>query len=142
MIEWVLDNLAPVPICRRLRGDEQQFVRTSSLGGMAIATPLRARLKIVDDGSTTTRISLVRSAINLVLTREPDLAKSDLIIVAGDISLASRSWFCHLRPMLRRDPGDYDVGDLEAIKKYAASRLILPASSPNSKRNLPSRKAR
>ena len=55
MIDWVLDNLAPVPeLETRLRCDEQQVrERFQSLGrGLPSARRRNSRLKIINDGST------------------------------------------------------------------------------------------
>ena len=86
MIEWVLDNLAPVPDLETVYVvTNHKFVKDFR----AWADDYRRRkspltLKIIDDGSTDDSDKLgAIGDINLVLMRE-DLAKSDLIIVAGD----------------------------------------------------------
>lgn len=121
MIEWVLDNLAPVP------GIEQVFVVTNNkfaadfqawADGYAKRQPT-LHFKIVNDGSTGDSDKLgAIGDINLVVSRE-GLASSDLIVVAGD-NLFSESLEAFATEA-RKHPAaiaTYDVGDLEAIKKY------------------------
>ena len=124
MIEWVLDNLGPVP------GIETVYVVTNNKfvkDFQSWAEDYRRRhsgpaLKIIDDGSTDDSDKLgAIGDINLVLAREENLAQSDLIVVAGD-NLFSDS----LEEFVRSAQGSeatlatYDVGDLEAIKKYSS----------------------
>ncbi len=121
MIEWVLDNLAPVPDI------EVVYVVTNNKFAQdfeAWAEEYRQRgsklsLQIVNDGSTDDSDKLgAIGDINLVLTRE-QLATQDLIIVAGD-NLFSEP----LTDFVKHAKGSeatlatYDVGDLDAIKKY------------------------
>ncbi len=121
MIEWVLDNLAPVPDI------EVVYVVTNNKFAKdfeAWAEEYRQRgsrltLQIVNDGSTDDSDKLgAIGDINLVLTRE-QLATQDLIIVAGD-NLFSEP----LTDFVKHAKGSeatlatYDVGDLDAIKKY------------------------
>ena len=87
MIEWVLDNLAPIPELETVYVvTNNKFVKDFQRW----AEGYRQRqpgftLKIIDDGSTDDSDKLgAIGDINLVLTREENMAKSDLIIVAGD----------------------------------------------------------
>ena len=86
MIEWVLDNLAPVPeietvyvvtnhkFARDFETWSEQYQRRSR----------KPRLKIINDGSKDDSDKLgAIGDVNLVLARE-DLGRDDLIIVAGD----------------------------------------------------------
>jgi glucose-1-phosphate thymidylyltransferase len=124
MIEWVLDHLAPVPNLETVYVvTNNKFVKDFQTW----AEDYRRRhpgpaLKIIDDGSTDDSDKLgAIGDINLVLMREEDVAKSDLIIVAGD-NLFSES----LEEFVKSAQGSeatlatYDVGDLEAIKKYSS----------------------
>ena len=126
MIEWVMDNLRPVS------GIETIYVVTNSKFAkdfQAWADEYQRRnpnckLRIVNDGSTDDADKLgAVGDINLVLVRE-DLAHDDLLVVAGD-NLFSEP----LRDFVRDAEGSdatlatYDVGDLEAIKKYSAITL-------------------
>ena len=124
MIEWVLDNLAPITDLETVYVvTNKKFVKyfqkwadcyRKGQSGLA--------LKIIDDGSTDDSDKLgAIGDINLALMREENLAKSDLIIVAGD-NLFSEP----LVDFATRAKGSeatlatYDVGDLEAIKKFSS----------------------
>jgi len=121
MIEWVLNNLAPVPDI------EKVYVVTNNkfaadfqawADGYAKSQP-KLSFKIVNDDSTSDADKLgAIGDINLVVSRE-NLASSDLIVVAGD-NLFSQSLEGFVEEA-RKHPAaiaTYDVGDLEAIKKY------------------------
>ena len=78
-------------------------------------------IKIIDDGSTDDSDKLgAIGDIVLVITRE-DLAKNDLIVVAGD-NLFSEPLLDFAREAKKSEAtlATYDVGDLEAIKKYSS----------------------
>ena len=122
MIEWVMDNLAEVS---RL---ETIYIVTNNKFAKDFQTWADAykqrhakfNFKIINDGSNDDSDKLgAIGDINLVLTRE-DLSKSDLIVVAGD-NLFSEP----LTDFVKSARGSsatlatYDVGDLEAMKKYA-----------------------
>ena len=128
MLEWVLDNLAPVP------GIENVYVVTNNKfvkDFKAWAESYGQResrftsLKIIDDGSTDDSDKLgAIGDINLVLMREEDAAKNDLIIVAGD-NLFSEPFVDFVKSAQGCDAllATYDVGNLEAIKKYSSITL-------------------
>ena len=122
MIEWVLDNLAPVPDLGTI------YVVTNNKFAQDFqewADSYRERnprmtFKIINDGSTSDSDKLgAIGDINLVVTRE-DLARDDLLVVAGD-NLFSEP----LTEFVAQAKGQaavlatYDVGDLEAIKRYS-----------------------
>ncbi len=121
MIDHVLDNLAPVG------GLDRVYIVTNAKFAeqfQAWADDYRARkarldFAIVNDGSTDDQNKLgAIGDLHLVLTREN--VRDDVIVVAGDNlfsqSLEAFGGFCRAKqaPVL----GVYDVGDLEAIKKY------------------------
>jgi glucose-1-phosphate thymidylyltransferase len=123
MIEWVLDNLAGIADL------ETVYVVTNSKFVKDFQTWAESyqrrkpglKLKMIDDGSTDDSDKLgAIGDIALVVTRE-DLANNDLIVVGGD-NLFSES----LEGFVRAAKGSettlatYDVGDLEAIKKYSS----------------------
>ncbi|MEY2495791.1 MAG: glucose-phosphate thymidylyltransferase [Verrucomicrobiota bacterium] len=123
MIDWVLDNLAAVPDL------ETVYVVTNSKfvkDFQAWAEGYRKKrsgfaIKIIDDGSTDDSDKLgAIGDIVLVITRE-DLAKNDLIVVAGD-NLFSEPLLDFAREAKKSEAtlATYDVGDLEAIKKYSS----------------------
>jgi glucose-1-phosphate thymidylyltransferase len=121
MIAWVVDNLHGV------KGIETIYIVTNSKFAAdfeawtkqyAAAHP-GFHFKIINDGSTSDNDKLgAIGDINLVLTRE-QIGGTDLLIVGGD-NLFSES----LKDFVERARGSeaavavYDVGDLEAIKKY------------------------
>ena len=123
MIEWVLDNLAPVSDVETIyvvtnakfaedfqRWADQYKQRNPKL-----------TFKIINDGSTDDSNKLgAIGDINLVLTRE-NVASSDLIIVAGD-NLFSEPLtdFVDAAQGSVATLATYDVGDREAMKKYAS----------------------
>ena len=121
MIEWVLDNLAPVPDIERVYVvTNNKFASDfqSWADGYSKSQP-KLNFKIVNDGSTSDADKLgAIGDINLVVTRE-NLAASDLVVVAGD-NLFSQS-LEGFAAEARKHPAaiaTYDVEDLEAIKKY------------------------
>src|ERR1043165_4181433 len=103
MIEYVLDNLAPIG------GLERIYVVTNA----------RFEFTIVNDGSTDDSNKLgAIGDLHLVLTRER--VDDDIIVVAGDNlfsqPLSDFGRYCREKsaPVL----AVYDVGDLEEVKKY------------------------
>lgn len=126
MIEWVLDNLAPIPNLGTIHivtndkfaGDFQAWADQYQK-----AQP-KLTCKIVNDGSRTDADKLgAIGDIQLVIERE-GLHKDALIVVAGD-NLFSEP----LADFAARAQGTaatlatYDVGDLEAMKKYSAIQV-------------------
>lgn len=126
MIEWVLDNLAPVPDIDTIyivtnNKFAKDFQEWAAHYGKRQAN---RTLKIVNDGSMDDSDKLgAIGDISLVLMRE-DLAKDDLIVVAGDnlFSEPLTEFVEHARGS-EATLATYDVGDLEAIKKYSAITL-------------------
>ena len=123
MIEWVLDNLAPVP------GIETIYVVTNAKFAddfQRWADQYKERnpklnFKIINDGSSDDSNKLgAIGDINLVLTRE-SIASSDLIIVAGDnLFSAPLTDFVDAARGSVATLATCDVGDREAMKKYAS----------------------
>jgi glucose-1-phosphate thymidylyltransferase len=126
MIEYVLDNLAPID------GVEHIYVVTNArFAGpfQAWADGYRAGTRrlgftVINDGSTdeTNKLGAIGD-LHLVLTRER--IDDDLIVVAADNlfnrTLEGFGQYCRQvqAPVL----AVYDVGDLESIKKYNAITL-------------------
>lgn len=121
MIEWVLDNLAAVPgldtifivTNNKFAGDFQDWADSYQ------DRHPHFRFKIINDGSTSDDDKLgAIGDINLVLTRE-NLTESDLLIVAGDNLFSEPlTKFVDFAKRSEATVGVYDVGELEAIKKY------------------------
>ncbi len=126
MIEYVLDNLAPVG------GIERVYVVTNAKFAGHFqkwadgyrATKSDLGFTIVNDGSTddTNKLGAIGD-LHLVITREK--VDDDLVVVAGDNlfseSLGAYGGFCRSKraPVL----GIYDVGSLEQAKKYGVVDL-------------------
>lgn len=121
MIEWVIDNLAPIPnIDRVFVITNNKFAETFTewAAGYTKKHP-NLPLSIINDGSTSDANKLgAIGAIHHVIHHE-NIAHQDLLVVAGDnlfsqpvdaFAVAAQN---HLATLAL-----YDVGDLEAIKKY------------------------
>ena len=122
MMEWVIDNLAPI------EGIEKVYVVTNNKFAADFQawadhynqTHAKLAFEIINDGSTSDADKLgAIGDINLVISRA-GLARSDLIVVAGDNlfsqSLEAFGKVCREKkqPVL----GVYDVGSLDQAKKY------------------------
>ena len=126
MIEWVMDHLGPVP------GVDTIYVVTNNkfardFQNWAHDYQRRNRdckLTIVNDGSMDDSDKLgAIGDINLVLERE-NLAKDDLLVVAGDNLFSEPlTEFAAQAQGSAATLATYDVGDLEAMKKYSAITL-------------------
>ena len=127
MMEWVIDNLAPIA------GIEKVYVVTNSKFAADFQAwadhynEVHAKLafEIVNDGSTSDADKLgAIGDLNYVIEKH-GIANSDLLVVAGDNlfseSLEGFGQFCQERnqPVL----GIYDVGSLELAKKYGVVAL-------------------
>jgi glucose-1-phosphate thymidylyltransferase len=123
MVEWVLDNLAPVPDIEtiyvvtnaKFADDFQRWADDYKQRNPKL------QFKIINDGSTDDANKLgAIGDINLVLTRE-NLGTSDLIVVAGDNLFSEPlTGFVDAARGSVATLATYDVGDLDAIKKYAS----------------------
>ena len=122
MIEWVLDNLAPIPDLETIyvvTNDKFANDFQAWADQYAKSQP-KLTFKIVNDGSRTDADKLgAIGDIRLVIARE-ELAGQELIVVAGD-NLFSEPLtdFAAAAKGSAATLATYDVGDLEAIKKYA-----------------------
>lgn len=123
MIEWVLDNLAPIPDLGtiyivtndKFASDFQEWADQYNK-----ARPTM-KFKIVNDGSRTDADKLgAIGDIRLVIDRE-ELRNEALIVVAGD-NLFSEPLveFAQQAAGSGATIATYDVGDLEVMKKYSA----------------------
>ena len=123
MIEWVLDNLAPVPGLKtiyvvtnnKFASDFQDWAKHCQ------DRHPNFQIKVINDGTTSDEDKLgAIGDINLVLTRE-NLFEDDLIIIAGDNLFSEPlTKFVDYATPAKAAVGVYDVGNLEAIKKYGA----------------------
>src|SRR5262245_45028875 len=120
MIEYVLDNLAPIGLERIYVVTNAKFAaHFQAWADTYRATKAKLEFTIVNDGSTDDSNKLgAIGDMHLVLTRER--VDDDLIVVAGDNlfseTLGDFGRFCREKkqPVLAM----YDVGELEQIKKY------------------------
>ena len=123
MIDWVLDNLAPVPDLERIYVvTNRKFVKDfQSWAEQYRARQPKFNIEIIDDGSTDDSDKLgAIGDICLAITRH-DLANDDLIVVAGD-NLFSEPLADFVQAAKNSEAmlATYDVRDLEAMKKYAS----------------------
>lgn len=123
MIEWVLDNLAPIPDLGTIYVVTNDKFATDFETWAEGYIKLHPKLtfKIVNDGSRTDADKLgAIGDIRLVIARE-ELSKEPLIVVAGDnlFSEPLADFAAHARGSAATI-ATYDVGDLEAMKKYSA----------------------
>jgi glucose-1-phosphate thymidylyltransferase len=123
IIEWLLDNLRSVPELRttyivtnaKFANDFQNWAKAYQDRHRGV------QIKIVNDGSKSDDDKLgAIGDINLVLTREA-LATDDLLVIAGD-NLFEQPLVDFVNAAKGSAPtvAIYDVGNLEAMKKYGA----------------------
>jgi len=123
MIEWVLDNLAPIPDIETVyvvTNDKFATDFQTWADGYTNHHP-NMKFKIVNDGSRSDADKLgAIGDIRLVIDRE-NLTQAPLIVVAGD-NLFSEPLDDFAAAAKGSDAmlATYDVGDLEAMKKYSA----------------------
>ena len=124
MIEWVLDNLAPVPeIGSVYVVTNDKFARDFEKWAENYAkSQPKVKFQIVNDSSRSDADKLgAIGDIHLVLEREKKLTSEPLIVVGGDnlFSEPLTDFAAHARGSVAT-LATYDVGDLEAMKKYSA----------------------
>jgi glucose-1-phosphate thymidylyltransferase len=123
MIEWIVDQfraIADLQTIYIVTNDKFAADFQAWANGYQERNP-GSRFKIINDGTTSDSDKLgAIGDINLVLTRE-DLSRDDLLVVAGD-NLFSESLeeFVAYAKEKAATVATYDVGSLEAIKKYGA----------------------
>ena len=123
MIDWVLDNLAPIPDLDRVYVvTNRKFVKDFQAWAEQYRKKKpRFTIEIIDDGSTDDSDKLGAIGDVVLAVSRHNLANDELIVVAGD-NLFSEP----LADFARTAKGSeamlatYDVGDLEAIKKYSS----------------------
>ena len=126
MIEWVLDNLAPIPdIDKVYVVTNNKFAADFQVWADSYAKQqTKLSFKIVNDGSTSDSDKLgAIGDINYVIKTE-GIADHDLIVVAGD-NLFSQpiSGFALVAKGSAAALAVYDVGELEAIKQYNSIKV-------------------
>jgi len=121
MIEWVLDNLSPIPDIDRV------YVVTNNKFAGAFeewAAGYKSRgakmeFTIVNDGSTSDADKLGAIGDIHYVLKTQNISHQDLLVVAGD-NLFSQPvpGFAEAAKKYPATLALYDVGDLEAIRKY------------------------
>jgi glucose-1-phosphate thymidylyltransferase len=121
IIEWLVDNLAGIPDLEtiyvvtnnKFEADFKAWSQTYQ------ERHPEFKFKIVNDGSTSDDDKLgAIGDINLVVTQE-NLSQNSLLIVAGDnLFTNSLADFVAYARNTEVTVAVYDVGDIEAIKKY------------------------
>lgn len=121
MIEWVIDNLAPIPDIEKVYVvTNDKFANNFQKWADAyVKYHPKLAFSIVNDGSTSDADKLGAIGDMHFVVKKENLSGSDLLVVAGD-NLFSQpvdqfaAHACKFPATLAL----YDVGDLEAIKKY------------------------
>jgi glucose-1-phosphate thymidylyltransferase len=122
MIDWVLDNLAPIPDLETVYVvTNNKFVKDFQAWADAYRQKRPVAIKVIDDGSTDDSDKLGAIGDICLAINRGDLTKDDLIIVAGD-NLFSEPLTDFMQAAKNSEAmlATYDVGDLEAIKKYSS----------------------
>src|SRR4051794_21817286 len=123
MIDWVLDNLAPIDELKRVYVvTNNKFVKDFRSWAEAYSQKKpRFDIQIIDDGSTDDSDKLGAIGDIVLAVNRQELANDDLIVVAGD-NLFSEPLadFARAAKSSEATLATYDVGDLEAIKKYSS----------------------
>ena len=121
IIEWVIDNLADVPNLKTIYVVTNDKFASVFEGWRERYQSRRPKLKlqIVNDGSKSDEDKLgAIGDINFVVTQE-NLASDGLLIIAGDnLFTESLAGFVACAKETEATVAVYDVGDIEAIKKY------------------------
>jgi len=123
MMEWVIDNLAPIPdIDRVYVVTNNKFAADfQAWADEYVKSQPKLSFKIVNDGSTsdTDKLGAIGD-IHYVITHE-SIADQDLLVVAGDnLFSESLEGFAAFASQHPATVALYDVGDLEQVKKFNA----------------------
>jgi glucose-1-phosphate thymidylyltransferase len=122
MLEWVIDNLAPISGIEKVYVvSNQKFAGSfQAWADHYHAAHPKLTFQIINDGSTSDADKLGAIGDIRLCVQRANLAASDLLVVAGDNlfsqSLEGFGSFCAAKgqPVL----GLYDVGSVELAKKY------------------------
>jgi glucose-1-phosphate thymidylyltransferase len=120
MIDYVMDNLAPIAgIDRVYVVTNAKFAGHFQKWADEYATRAPFAFTVINDGSTddTNKLGAIGD-LNLVLRQEK--VDDDLIVVAGDNLFSEKLGAAEIPKRAKNAPvlGVYDVGSLEAAKKY------------------------
>jgi glucose-1-phosphate thymidylyltransferase len=121
IIEWAVDNLVEVSDLETIYvvTNDKFTADFEAWSERYQKQHPKFKFKIINDGSTSDEDKLgAIGDMNLVVTRE-NLSQSSLLIIAGDNLFAeSLANFVNCARETNATVAVYDVGDLEAIKKY------------------------
>lgn len=121
MIEWVLDNIAPIPnIDRVYIVTNNKFAADfQAWADEYVTRQPQLKFTIVNDGSTSDTDKLGAIGDIHYVLKTQNISNEDLMVVAGD-NLFSEPLGEFARHAAKQIAtlAIYDVGDLEAIKKY------------------------
>ena len=122
IVEWVLDNLRPLPNLgtvflvtnNKFAADFQDWAKAYQDRHRGL------QIKVINDGSTSDDDKLgAIGDINFVLTREDGVTADDLLVIAGDnLFDEPLAGFVEAAKDSVAMVAVHDVGDLEAMKKY------------------------
>lgn len=122
MIEWVLDNLAPVGELEKVYiVTNDKFARDfETWANQYMSRHSEMKLIVINDGSTSDSDKLgAIGDIELVLNRGT-LSDDDLMVVAGDNLFSEPlDTFARKARKTKATLATYDVGNLEVIRKYS-----------------------
>ena len=123
IIEWVIDNLREIPKLGTIYivTNDKFAPDFQNWANRYQKRHRQLKIKIINDGSKSDEDKLgAIGDINLVLTRE-NLSTDDLLIVAGDnLFQTSLKSFTKAADQAEAMVAVYDVGNVEAMKKYGA----------------------
>jgi len=121
MIEWVLDNLAPIPNIEKVYvvTNDKFAADFQSWANDYVQRQSNLSFTIVNDGSTSDADKLGAIGDLHFVVKSENLLNSDLLVVAGDNLFSEPvADFAVHAATFPATLAVYDVGDLEAIKKY------------------------
>jgi glucose-1-phosphate thymidylyltransferase len=123
IIEWVIDSLLEIPKLGTIYivTNDKFAPDFQNWANRYQKRHRQPKIRIVNDGSKSDEDKLgAIGDINLILTRE-NLGTDDLLIVAGDnLFHTSLKGFVKAAAKAQAMVAVYDVGNLEAMKKYGA----------------------
>jgi glucose-1-phosphate thymidylyltransferase len=119
IIEWVVDNLVDVPNLETIYVVTNDKFASDFQAWSERYQGRQRKFKIINDGSKSDEDKLgAIGDINFVVARE-NLTGGGLLIIAGDnLFTESLTVFVAFAKESEATVGVYDVGDIEAIKKY------------------------
>jgi glucose-1-phosphate thymidylyltransferase len=125
IVEWLVDNLVKLPDLETIYVVTNDKFASDFQSWADRYKDRYPNIRVINDGSRSDDDKLgAIGDINLVLTREQNLANSDLLVAAGDnlFDEPLAEFVAHAKSSLAT-VAVHDIGDLEAMKKYGAVTL-------------------